>query len=94
MALDSATKRRSMLAMGVLAIVIHPVPDASIDSIDKKHFMGLMAALATAAPGVVVLLGKLYSVIMHTSQLYATSLADAEFRAEVLAEGDFGANVR
>lgn len=47
MALDSATKRRSMLAMGVLALVVHPVPDATIAAIDQKHFLGLMAAVAT-----------------------------------------------
>ncbi len=47
MALDSATKRRSMLAMGVLALIVQPVPDATIAAIDQKHFLGLMAAVAT-----------------------------------------------
>ena len=47
MALDTATKRRSMFAMGVLAIVVHPVPDGTIAAIDQKHFLGLMAAVAT-----------------------------------------------
>lgn len=47
MALDSATKRRSMLAMGLVALVIHPVPDGTIAAIDQKHFLGLPAAVAT-----------------------------------------------
>lgn len=47
MSLDTATKRRSMFAMGVLALVVHPVPDATIAAIDQKHFLGLMAAVAT-----------------------------------------------
>ncbi len=47
MALDTATKRRSMFAMGLVALVIHPVPDGTIAAIDQKHFLGLPAAVAT-----------------------------------------------
>ncbi len=49
MALDTATKRRSMFAMGLLSLVVHPVPDGTIAAIDQKHFLGLMAAVATQA---------------------------------------------
>lgn len=68
MSLDTATKRRSMLAMGVLAIVVHPVPDASIDAIDRKHFLGLMAAIATAMIAA-SMNGKLSSTPMLTGLL-------------------------
>lgn len=47
MSLDTATKRRSMFAMGLVALVVHPVPDNTIAAIDQKHFLGLMAAVAT-----------------------------------------------
>jgi len=47
MAIDTETKRRSMFAHGLVSHVVLPVPDGTIATIDQKHFMGLMAVIAT-----------------------------------------------
>ena len=49
MALDTATKRRSMFAMGLVALVVQPVPDGTIADVDQRHFLGLSAARAAQA---------------------------------------------
>jgi len=43
MSLENATKRRSLFAMGLLALVVHPVPDGVIAGLDRRHLLGLMA---------------------------------------------------
>ncbi len=53
MALDSETKRRSMHGMGLMFLVIAPVPDGTLSSVDRLHIIGLPGAIAPAAPGVV-----------------------------------------
>jgi hypothetical protein len=50
MAIDTATKRRSMFAHGVPSHVVLPVADGTVEAIDQKHFMGLMAVIATQLP--------------------------------------------
>jgi hypothetical protein len=49
MALDTATKRRSMFAMGLVALVVQPIPDGTIADVDQRHFLGLSAARAAQA---------------------------------------------
>ncbi len=71
MALDTATKRRSMLAMGVLALIVHPVPDGTVAAIDQKHFLGLMAAVATRT-----------GVATDNIHIYSTSLIEPNHAAD------------
>ena len=52
MALDTATKRRSMLGMGIMALVIAPVADGTLSSVDRLHIMGMPGAVSPASPGV------------------------------------------
>lgn len=49
MALDTATKRRSMFGMGIMALVIAPVADGDLSSVDRLHIMGLPGAITPAA---------------------------------------------
>lgn len=89
MALDTATKRRSMLAMGVLALVVHPIPDASIDAIDRKHFLGLMAAIATALP-----VGAFRAGLLVTPAFVCTLVASLAFNGELIISPAFTAELR
>ncbi len=46
MALDTETKRRSMHGMGLMFLVIAPVPDGALSSVDRLHIIGLPGAIA------------------------------------------------
>ncbi len=52
MAVDSETKRRSVLGMVVMALAIAPVPDGTVAAVDREHIIGIYAGITPAAPGV------------------------------------------
>ena len=49
MALDSETKRRSVLATGLAFLVIAPLADASIDAVDREHVTAFYAGIEPAS---------------------------------------------
>ena len=52
MPIDTETKRRSMLGMGLMFLVIAPVPDGTLSSVDRLHIIGFPGTITPAAPGV------------------------------------------
>ena len=45
MALDSQTKRRSVLATGLAFLVIAPLTDGTTSAVDREHITGLYAGI-------------------------------------------------
>jgi hypothetical protein len=81
MALDTATKRRSMFAMGLVALVVQPIPDGTIADVDQRHFLGLSAARAAQAG-----LATDFLHIFSTGVVEPVSIADSG--SNVLVAGD------
>ncbi len=48
MAVDTETKRRSSLGMGITALMIAPVADGDIANVDRKHVTALYAGIVTS----------------------------------------------
>ena len=48
MAVDSETKRRSVLGMGIPALMILPVADGEIINLDRKHVTAIYAGIVTS----------------------------------------------
>ena len=92
MAIDSQTKRRSMLGMGLMFLVIAPVPDGTLSSVDRLHIMGWPGTIAPAAPGVATTAIHIFS----TSTISANHASDSGDNAllagdiEVQGTGWFG----
>ncbi|KKM22162.1 hypothetical protein LCGC14_1628100, partial [marine sediment metagenome] len=49
MAIDTETKRRSMLGMGLMFLVVAPVPDGTLSSVDRLHIIGFPGTIAPSA---------------------------------------------
>lgn len=49
MPIDTETKRRSVLGLGLPPFVILPVPDGTISAADRIHIAGYYAGIAIAA---------------------------------------------
>lgn len=56
MAIDTETKRRSVLGMGIMALAIAPLADGTIANVDREHIVGIYAGIAPAAPTATTLL--------------------------------------
>ncbi|KKN70109.1 hypothetical protein LCGC14_0434340 [marine sediment metagenome] len=52
MAIDTETKRRSVLGMGLMFLTMPPLADGTIGAVDREHITGLYAGIAPATPGV------------------------------------------
>ena len=50
MAVDTANKRYSMLGLGLDFMRLRPVPDGSVDTADRLHFLPLYSGIAASAP--------------------------------------------
>ena len=92
MAIDTETKRRSMLGMGLMFLVIAPVPDGTLSSVDRLHIMGWPGTIAPAAPGVSTTAIHIFS----TGTISANHASDSGDNAllagdiEVQGQGYFG----
>jgi len=51
MAVDTETKRRSVLGMTIISLVIAPLADGTVANVDREHIIGIYAGIA---PGGVV----------------------------------------
>jgi len=52
MAVDTETKRRSVLAATIMALAVAPVPDGTVAAVDRQHIVGIYGGIAAGAPGV------------------------------------------
>jgi len=52
LAIDTETKRRSVLGMTIMALAIAPVADGTIASVDSEHVIGIYAGISPGSPGV------------------------------------------
>ena len=52
MAVNSETKRRSVLGMVIMALTIAPVPDGTVAAVDREHIIGIYAGIPPSSPAV------------------------------------------
>lgn len=52
MAIDTETKRRSVLGMTIIPLLVAPVPDGTVANVDREHVVGIYAGIAPASGGV------------------------------------------
>lgn len=50
MAVDTETKRRSVLASTIMALVIAPLADGTIANVDREHIIGIYAGISPSDP--------------------------------------------
>ncbi|KKN78874.1 hypothetical protein LCGC14_0346460 [marine sediment metagenome] len=95
MAIDTETKRRSMLGMSLMFLVVAPVPDGILSSVDRLHIIGFPGTIAPAAPGVTTTALN----IISTTTISANHVSDSgghlliEKNLEVQGEAWFGGAV-
>lgn len=50
MAIDTRSRRASVLAAGIMALVALPLPDGTVGTQDRPHVAGLYSGITIAAP--------------------------------------------
>ena len=84
MAIDTETKRRSVLAATIIALGVLPVPDGTVDITDRAHVNGLYSGLDYLTP-ILDLCGPLLSALVDADRV--STLQDAS-RLSVLLDAD------
>ena len=75
MAIDTETKRRSMLGRSLMFLVIAPVPDGTLSSVDRLHIIGFPGTIAPAtALTAVNIIGDLSAVPNHVADSIENTL--------------------
>ena len=69
MAIDTHTKRRSVLGAFLVALTVLPVPDSTVGTQDRPHVAGLYAGITISVFEVLDLCGPLFSGLVDAKRL-------------------------
>lgn len=85
MAIDTETKRRSVLGMALMPLMIAPVADGTVADVDRQHITGLYAGIGPGGPPTGLQTTKIH--IFSESVVEPVHVSDSGDNA--LVKGDF-----
>ncbi len=76
MAIDTQTKRRSVLGAFMVALTVLPLPDGAVGTQDRPHVNGLYAGIVVSVVTIPDICGPLFSALQDPTRV--SSLVDPE----------------
>ena len=71
MAINTHTRRRSVLGAFMVALTVLPVPDSTVGTQDRPHVAGIYAGITIASSSILDLCGPLFTGLVDPARLSA-----------------------